>query len=82
MNAPTDQHLRQLDAARERMDRAKHQFTIAAEAGIRGDKDAADKASAAFRELESARAELRRLTDMAPGPWAEMARITGQESAK
>jgi hypothetical protein len=56
-------YLRQLDAARRRMDAAKHGFTLAAEAGIRGDKDAADKASAAVRELEAARAELRRLVD-------------------
>ena len=66
MNAPTDLHPRQLDAARARMDAAKVAFSEAAAAGLRGDADAADRATAAFRELEAAHADLRRLTDRAP----------------
>lgn len=69
-----DLHLKQLDAARSRVTAAKASFTAACEAAQRQDPDSGPRCSAALEELNAARAELRRLTDMAPGEWAISAR--------
>lgn len=71
----TMDHLRALDRARNRLDAAKAEFSAAAQAGLRGDKDAAERAGAAYREVEAARLALRALTDQAPGEWAISARV-------
>ena len=67
-------HLAQLDAARARMAAAKAKFTEAAQAAQRNDPGSGELCTAAIEELNSARAELRRLTDQAPGEWAIAAR--------
>lgn len=68
-------HLKALDRARERMAAAKQAFTAAAEAAQRQEPDAGKRCADAIDELNAARAELRRLTDQAPGAWAESARL-------
>lgn len=69
-----DLYLRRLDAARRRVSEAKEALTAATEAIHRREPGAAEQADQALAELNAARSELRRLTDMAPGPWAIAAR--------
>jgi hypothetical protein len=77
VNAPTDLHLKALDAARRRMAAAKHALTLATEALRRQEAGAPERADAAIRELTEARRELNRLLDAEPAsPWTEMARVT------
>jgi hypothetical protein len=74
MNAPTDLHLKALDAARNRVANAKAAFTAACEAAQQQDPSAGQRCGEALEELNAARAELRQLTDQAPGEWAIAAR--------
>lgn len=70
----TTDHLAALDRARDRLAAAKAAFTAACEAAQRQDPDSGPRCTAALAGLNAARAELRRLTDQAPGEWAISAR--------
>lgn len=75
----TTDHFEAIDLARERVAKAKASFTAACEASQRQEPNAGERCTAAIDELNAARQALRVLTDMAPGPWAEMARIGGEQ---
>jgi hypothetical protein len=72
----TSEHLAALDRARQRMARAKQEFTLASQAVHRREPGAAERADRAIAEMTAARRELNALLDAEPAsPWTEMARV-------